>query len=1245
MSIRLGGTTIPKVVLGGTTIGKAYIGTTVVFTATAAALSVAVALSGGTEAASATLSSGDVAPLSAAVAYTGGTEAVTTTLSEEMAHASISSLDVPVSSSLFENSETLMPLSVSGNYDGVPASTWEVVSGGGTITSAGVYTAPSVDSNVTVTLRVTVTVNGTGGSAKDGTSATKSMSFTFTVLAYTPLAVAASMTGGTETASATIQAALLSPLSAAVDMTGGTEAVSATLSSGDVAPLSAAVDMTGGTEGTEYSWFLRAIVTGIYLKGSFVGDITYLDKTSQTATFHVALPAENVNDPSCTEVRVRVDYDWMGATIGVGGKLTRHDLSIEPTCVPDISGRVVVLIETATDSLDLYFSREYSPYTTRLAVTGTEPSTDAFLDTVNAGDGNDEVTITITSAVRVGAEMTGATEVAAATLQVAVTPLSAAVALSGGTETVSASLNADQPVPLSAASAFAGGTETCSATLSSDEVAVTPLSAAVAYTGGTEAASATLSSDAATQTPLSAVSAMSGGTETAAATLYATLQADPVGGAISFAMSGGTTTAGAEAEVATGTGSKPVVTYSDPMRTVLPATAFFSHSVGISSYQWQVKQASSTLWSDVYGEGTDSKTIIFLDVVWVGYNIRITWVRNGVTETGPTATIVDSAPYHSVDQYPVPESPSEPIDDQGHSFVIGQTWTPPPSATDGYAYLPYVGSPLYSNVDWHGPRNVTYSFVTQRFGDEDSVREAAFSTLLDSQIELSDEIKAWIRRAVAVWNRYFEATLVEVEDGPDVRVRIGYAGTSASGFVTDPQTSNAKSYMGYNTNTQRLKQWGMRLWTHEFGHLMGLAHPESSNNVPKRGVYSDPVMETQQSSNWGRFGFSEQLWTHGDIMGMWHVSGSAPGAPPISPDACRNFSVTSLNGGSATLYWDAPVRTGGRPITEYRVQCGNMVAYVPAGTLTHSFIEVPAGTYECHVRAVNRVGIGIHSDHANVTVAAATTLLDVACAFAGGTEVVSAPLKAVGAGDLLSTYSLNYASGSVANGMALDDTYLYVAVSDGISLVADSVIKRHERSDITGTPTDIGAQTGLRMDGLCENGGYLYGLFTNGIKRLDLSNTAGGWTDMSLSSTLQNLYQNALLEGTSTYSLVKGSSDTEFFLLGSSGGKRITRSGTSMSDDSSWSATLAYSVRGGAYQPDDDELFVLDSGSSPDVFHLDATDGSVTGAGGFSLAKPTGGGLFNIGGGDYDSDSEILYIMWTQADNSTGEARLRTYVT
>ena len=67
-----------------------------------------------------------------------------------------------------------------GSYDTISYA-YSVSSGGGSISSTGLYTAPAVTANTTVTISVTGTASGTGTNAKNGTSATVTQTTTLTV--------------------------------------------------------------------------------------------------------------------------------------------------------------------------------------------------------------------------------------------------------------------------------------------------------------------------------------------------------------------------------------------------------------------------------------------------------------------------------------------------------------------------------------------------------------------------------------------------------------------------------------------------------------------------------------------------------------------------------------------------------------------------------------------------------------------------------------------------------------------------------------------------------------------------------------------------------------------------------------------------------------------------------------------------------------------------------------------------------
>ena len=68
-----------------------------------------------------------------------------------------------------------------GTYDELDEA-WSVISGGGSVNSSGLYTAPQVSFDTTGQVRLTVTARGTGGIAQDGTSAQFSDTEVFTVV-------------------------------------------------------------------------------------------------------------------------------------------------------------------------------------------------------------------------------------------------------------------------------------------------------------------------------------------------------------------------------------------------------------------------------------------------------------------------------------------------------------------------------------------------------------------------------------------------------------------------------------------------------------------------------------------------------------------------------------------------------------------------------------------------------------------------------------------------------------------------------------------------------------------------------------------------------------------------------------------------------------------------------------------------------------------------------------------------------
>ena len=101
-----------------------------------------------------------------------------------VAAAGTVSITNPISTLAEDETHDFDASSSGGTYDTVSYA-WSVVSGGGSITNAGVYTPPDVSSNRAVRVRVIATYAGTGTNARNNTSATDTTEDTFTV---TPVA-------------------------------------------------------------------------------------------------------------------------------------------------------------------------------------------------------------------------------------------------------------------------------------------------------------------------------------------------------------------------------------------------------------------------------------------------------------------------------------------------------------------------------------------------------------------------------------------------------------------------------------------------------------------------------------------------------------------------------------------------------------------------------------------------------------------------------------------------------------------------------------------------------------------------------------------------------------------------------------------------------------------------------------------------------------------------------------------------
>ena len=109
------------------------------------------------------------------------------------------------------------------------------------------------------------------------------------------------------------------------------------------------------------------------------------------------------------------------------------------------------------------------------------------------------------------------------------------------------------------------------------------------------------------------------------------------------------------------------------------------------------------------------------------------------------------------------------------------------------------------------------------------------------------------------------------------------------------------------------------------------------------------------------------------VAGGWATSNShiTQGEPTEAPGEPQNLRVASVSGRQVSLAWDAPLDTGGSPVTGYEYQVHTACAHDPSevcqlvrptssGRRTTATVTVPnvKGQYEFSVRALNAVGAG-----------------------------------------------------------------------------------------------------------------------------------------------------------------------------------------------------------------------------------------------------------------------------------------------
>ena len=150
-----------------------------------------------------------------------------------------------------------------------------------------------------------------------------------------------------------------------------------------------------------------------------------------------------------------------------------------------------------------------------------------------------------------------------------------------------------------------------------------------------------------------------------------------------------------------------------------------------------------------------------------------------------------------------------------------------------------------------------------------------------------------------------------------------------------------------------------RVALHEFGHVLGLGHPDT------QGQTVAAIMNSVISDQ-------EQL-TADDVAGVQALYGGSTPSPTFSaPGPPRGLTVSSI-GATVFLSWSAPA-TGGSP-TAYVIEAGsgpglaNLANFSTGGTATsYSAGGIGSGAYYVRIRATNAAGTSAASNEAILVV-------------------------------------------------------------------------------------------------------------------------------------------------------------------------------------------------------------------------------------------------------------------------------------